>query len=100
LIGDIQRVLKPAGKFFFNPLSREHTSILSGTLDEDGMVKDITTGALVGVGRLCFDSEAVIREALNRLFLIEKLEHAVITDLAATRPTVHSQWRVVAARKV
>ncbi len=92
---EVRRVLKPGGKFLFNPYSAAHTSASSGTPVDDGLVIDIDRGSLVSCGQLCFyrraDVDAVAADGWNVL----QLEHMQATDLARTPAEVHAEWRVI-----
>jgi SAM-dependent methyltransferase len=95
-VGELARVLRPGGRFFFNPYSREHTSAKSGKPSDDGLVKDITQGTLVGAGQLCFYDESEVRQALGDRWELDCLDHVLSTDCAKASPDVHAEWRAIA----
>jgi len=49
-VAEMQRVLQPGGKLFFNPYSDRHSSFASGRLNPDGVTMDISNSTLVGIG--------------------------------------------------
>ena len=95
-VGEIRRVLKPGGRFFFNPYSDRHTSALSGRAGADGLRLDIDRGTLVGVGQLCFYGRAEVDAALREGWDVRSLQH--MEQREELDGTVHAEWRVVAEK--
>lgn len=97
-VSQIRRVLRPGGRFLFNPYSDKHTSAASGRRTDDGLVVDISAGTLTGVGQLCFYNQAHVQDALRVGWSIESLEHLIIEQQLERPFTVHAEWRVVAVK--
>ncbi len=98
-VAEVQRVLRPGGRFFCNGYSDRHTSARSGRKLDDGRVIDIAGGTLVGVGGLTFSSREDILALFAEGWEILKLEHVTHADMAAHGTGEHTEWRVVAQKK-
>jgi SAM-dependent methyltransferase len=95
-IGELARVLRPGGHFFFNPYSKAHTSAQSGRSGPDGLRHDMTKGTLVSVGQICFYDKNDVSRALGDSWIIHHLDHLVVSDEVTSSPEVHAEWRVIA----
>lgn len=96
---EIQRVLKPGGKFFFNPYSDRHTSFIGGDIVDNGITTNIEFGTLTGIGDIYFYSKREILKLFSDIWEIETLEHSEQRDELNVKSTTHSEWRVVAKKK-
>jgi SAM-dependent methyltransferase len=52
-VREIRRVLRPGGKFYFNPYSVMHSSHVAGRQGPDEVTQDISSGGLEGMGAIC-----------------------------------------------
>jgi SAM-dependent methyltransferase len=95
-VAEVRRVLKPGGSFVFNPYSTRYTSCAPGSRSADGLVADITTGDLVGVGQICFYDEADVRRVLGEGWKILAFEFGEITDHCSGE--VRAEWRVISRK--
>lgn len=92
---EIKRVLKPGGRFFFNPYSSKHTSALAGLDGGDGLRRNIDKGTLTGVGSLCFYSREQLDNAIGQDWGVKSLQHVESVDLTYEQQSIHAEWRVV-----
>ena len=94
-VAEIHRVLKPGGRFFFNPYSNRHTSAGSGEAIGDGLRVNIEHGTLTGVGQLCFYSRAEVDAIVGpgTGWLVRSLQH--LESVEINDGSVHAEWRVV-----
>lgn len=96
-VREIHRVLKPGGRFFFNPYSDQHTSASAGRAAGDGLRVDIDRGTLVGVGQLCFYGRAEVDAVLGEGWSVRSLQH--MAQVEERDGTVHAEWRIVAEKR-
>ncbi len=96
-IAEVQRVLKPGGRFLFIPYADSHSSAASGVFAlQERMVHGISEGTLVDVGQITFlslnDIKALFDPSLWRFIQIERAEN---TDLLAPHYGLHAEYRVI-----
>jgi ubiquinone/menaquinone biosynthesis C-methylase UbiE len=96
-IHEVHRVLREKGRFFFNPYSDRHSSYPSGEVGLDGLVSDISSGTMVGVGQLCFYGRQQVASALSNFKLLS-LQHIEYTEMLKPEWLVHAEWRAVAEK--
>lgn len=94
-IGEIRRVLRPGGRFLFNPYSTAHSSYRSDQVGPDGLITAVTEGNLIGVGQLCFYDRADVEAVLNSGWRLISREHVLIQDELAVAGSSHAEWRVI-----
>jgi SAM-dependent methyltransferase len=97
-VAEVRRVLRPGGRFLFNPYADDHTSAGSGVAGPDGVVLDIRAGTLVGAGQICFYGWKDVEEALGPGWSIKSADHVQWEDRLAAAPSRHAEWRVVAEK--
>ncbi|RME34965.1 MAG: methyltransferase domain-containing protein [Gammaproteobacteria bacterium] len=97
-VAEIQRVLRPGGRFLFNPYSRAHTSHLTGTPGPDELTVRITGGVLRQYRQICFYDEAMVRRQLGAGWKLLSLRHLELREHLDDEPDVHAEWRVVAEK--
>ncbi len=98
-IQDIQRILKPNGKFFYNGYADSHSSNLSGELDEDHLRHHISTGNLTGVGALYFASHNDIQHFFQHGWQLISVQRKEITNMLHTDQSIHAEWLVIAQKQ-
>tara|TARA_Y100000589_G_scaffold300319_1_gene310359 strand:+ start:1494 stop:2192 length:699 start_codon:yes stop_codon:yes gene_type:complete len=97
-VSEVRRVLKPGGKFLFNPYSDRHASCAAGEPGPDGVSINISGGTLTGVGQICFYNQDQVRAALAGGWQISSLQHTESMELQKGRPLPHCEWRIVAQK--
>lgn len=89
-IAEIHRVLKPGGRFFFNPYSREHVGYKVGRAGSDGLVVD----EMHGTGPTLYCDRSMIDELFAGAWSVLELQHAILRDELTSQVRV-ADWRVV-----
>lgn len=97
-VDEVRRVLRPGGRFFFNPYSDRHRSACSGQPGADGLRLGITEGSLVGAGQICFYGRGHVEALFARGWRLLSLEHLERTELLEGAPLAHCEWRVIAEK--
>ncbi len=97
-VNEIHRVLRPGGKFFFNPYSDRHSSAVAGNNGPDGLICSIMGGTLVDVGQICFYGRRQVLDALHG-WKILSLQHMEFMEMLEPRRLIHAEWRVVAKKE-
>ncbi len=92
-IAELERVLVPGGKLFFNPYSDRHSSARGGIPGPDGVTAAIDRGALTGVGQICFYSRSDVDSVFGPGWELLQVEH-----VEATGADTRADWRVVARK--
>jgi ubiquinone/menaquinone biosynthesis C-methylase UbiE len=100
VISEVYRVLKPHGKFLFNPYSHKHTSAFSGENGPDGLVYNISSGTLVNCGQLCFYDRENISDLLQNGWKFLSIQHFEFVEQIKRQHQIHAEWRVVAEKVV
>lgn len=95
-IAEIHRVLRPGGKFLFNPYSDRCTSFYRSP-DPDGTVRDIRVGSITGGSAARFYSLQDIRDLFGPAWTINSLRHVEETDMMTRE--VHAEWLVVVEKQ-
>jgi SAM-dependent methyltransferase len=100
-IEEIYRVLRPEGKFFYNPYSDLHTSFRASSPGQDNTRVDIHEGALVEVGQIHFMSLKDIPSFVpEKKWDVLSIHLVSIADFLLPKSDVIAYWRVVAQKKV
>lgn len=94
-VAEVRRVLRPGGRFLFNPYCENHFSASSGRPGKDGVVVDIAAGSLVGCGQLAFYSREQVLETLGEGWNILSFQYYEFVEEAVEPRMRHSEWRVV-----
>lgn len=90
---EIRRVLRPGGKFLFNPYSdRSSAAAVSSADDERG-----ASAPVAGRAAVRFYGRTDIEALLDGWKIVE-IVHAEETDQTTVPPVVRAQWRAVAER--
>ncbi len=97
-VGEVARILRPGGRFLFNPYADTSTSATSGRDGGDGVRVDITDGTLTGVGQICFLGEAQVRSVLEG-WTLHALELVTRADRVVEPPVLHAEWRAIAEKR-
>ena len=98
-VNEVHRVLKPGGKFLFNPYSDMNSSAASGRPGPDGLVIDISAGQLVGSGQLCFYGRRDIDKALTSGWNLLSIQHIQMVEEMRPERLVHAFWVIIAEKK-
>ena len=96
VISEISRTLKNKGKFLFNPYSKSHTSYHAGKLGDDGLIKNITSGTLIGSGQICLYDKDDIYKLFTDNWSFLSVQHLEIKELINKKQEVHAEWRIIA----
>jgi len=94
----IHRVLKPGGRFLFNPYSDRHGSFMSGNTDSDGTTRNITEGALVGAGQILFLGKKQILDLLSENWKLLSLQHIEYSQELSPKAERHCEWEIIAQK--
>lgn len=96
-IGEIHRILRPGGAFLFTPYSVEHPAAALGRPIGDGLVTDIASTGLAGLGATSFWNEDDVRGALGEGWRLNSLSLLKATDFADPSQS-RGEWYAVARR--
>lgn len=97
-VGEIQRVLRPGGRFLLNPFSSRSESAASGRPGPDGLTLEIREGGLAGVQQVLLFDRETIHAVLGGGWDLLSLQHVLFTDECEPRFPVHAEWRVIAQK--
>jgi SAM-dependent methyltransferase len=97
-IAEVHRVLRPGGRFLFNPYADSHSSARSGMPGPDGLTVNISAGTLTGVGHIRFASRTDLSELLAVGWKILSLDRIERCDMLRPEGTIHAEWLVVAEK--
>ena len=92
---EVKRILKPKGRFFFNPYSERHSSYCSGI--GDSLKHQINVGTLIETGQIFFYSRNHVMELLAG-FNILSLQHMECIEMLEPSYDLHAEWRVIAEK--
>lgn len=92
-IGEIWRVLRPAGRLLFNPLS-DRCSSFDGLPDADGCFRKVHTGSIVPGAQVTFFSVADVRKLFQNGWAIRRMSHHEDADFNSAARTIHAEWFV------
>jgi SAM-dependent methyltransferase len=101
-IAEIHRVLKPGGKFHFNPFGDRCSSAqrhAHNADDEGGTLTDITDGLLNGAGLASVYSRIDVEALLSQDWNLLSLKRIEYTDMNEPSFMVHEEWIVIAEKK-
>jgi SAM-dependent methyltransferase len=98
-VAEVERVLKPGGRFFFNPYSDAHSSFAAAETREDGFAENIRGGSLTGVGHIRFYGRRDITELLADGWQIEAMQRVTLSEELGPERLCHEEWRVIARKE-
>ncbi len=96
-VAEVQRVLLPGGRFFFNPYSDLSTTYAHSRPGDDGMRLDITAG-LTGYGPICLWGRRDLDEALAEGWRLLSVQHMERVEWLGSERNTHAEWQVVAEK--
>lgn len=91
-VAEVQRVLVPNGKFFFNPYSDHDSSYVSGKPGPDGRTVDIQEGTKVGVGAIYFYSKRDVFRLFSKGWKLISLRHLALVEELEPFYSCHAEW--------
>lgn len=97
-IAEMRRVLLPGGKFFFNPYSDHHSSLVSGKPGPDGLTVDISGGTLTGIVPVRFFGKREILGMFGAGWKVVSLRHMELTEELETLYNNHAEWILIAEK--
>lgn len=97
-VAEIQRCLCKGGRFLHNAYADSHSSMRSGELGQDGLVKNIRAGTLVGNGQLHFTSLSEIYDLFADGWNLLQVQRREWVNMLGVNGDIHSEWVVVAEK--
>jgi len=97
-IAEVRRVLLPGGKFFFNPYSDRHSSMVSGKPGADGRTEDICGGTLTGIGGVRFYGKREILGMFRAGWKVVGLRHVEFMEELQPPYDCHAEWILIAEK--
>ena len=97
-VDEVHRCLRKGGRFLHNVYGDTHSSMRSGSEEDDGMIGNILSGTLVGAGKIHFSSCLEIKERFRVGWKIIQFEHRENIDLLSNSGDIHSEFVVVAEK--
>jgi SAM-dependent methyltransferase len=97
-LGEIWRVLKPEGRFLFNPYSDTHTGYRTGQAGPDNVIERIPDGDLAGVGQIHFVSRSEVDMLFRHGWRLLSVKRMELTEMLGRESPLHGEWRVIAAK--
>lgn len=98
-VAEVHRILRPGGKFFFNPYSDRHSSFASGRPGPDGVTVDISGGTLVGIGPIFFYGKRDLHALFASGWKLVSLRHVEYLDELEALYNCHAEWIVIAEKE-
>jgi SAM-dependent methyltransferase len=95
---EIQRVLRPGGRFLLNPYSTRADSLASGRPGPDGLTLNIRSGALAGMEQILPYDRETIDAVLGDGWRLLSVQHVTFAEECDQHFPVHAEWRVVAEK--
>jgi SAM-dependent methyltransferase len=97
-VAEVRRVLRPDGLFQCGPYSDRDSSFYRSP-DEDGTVRDITVGTIVGGSQARFYSLQNIRDLFRNGWTLQSMKHIEEMEMLRPERESHCEWLVI-ARKI
>ncbi len=97
-IAEVCRVLRPGGRFLFNPRSSRDSCHAAGRSGPDGVTVDIAQGTLSQYAQILFLDRADIASLLPPPWRLLSAEHVETTDEFAPDHPIKAEWRIVAEK--
>ena len=91
---EVNRVLKPQGKFFFNAYSDDHTSCTTAMKTKSGISTSINQGSLTGNGDLSFYNENELKDCFSKNWIIKEMKLKHYYDKLNKDKNLHSEWEL------
>lgn len=99
-VAEVQRVLAPDGKFFFNPYSDRHSSYASGKPGPGGVTVDISGGTLVNIGSIFFYGKRDLHALFTQGWKLVSIRHMEYMEELEPLYNCHAEWIVIAEKTV
>ena len=97
-VAEVHRCLRRGGLFLHNAYTDNHSSMRAGDIGQDGLVSNIISGSLVGVGQLHFTSRSEINERFSFGWKLLQVQRREFIDMLSVAGEVHSEWLVIAEK--
>lgn len=97
-VAEVHRCLRKGGRFLHNVYGDTHSSMRSGSVEDDGMIGSILSGTLVGAGKIHFSSRLEIDERFKVGWKVVQFERKDSIDLLSASGDIHSEFVVVAEK--
>jgi SAM-dependent methyltransferase len=97
-VAEVQRVLLPGGKFFFNPYSDRHSSFASGKPGPGGVTVDISGGTLTNIGPIFFYGKRDLHALFEPGWKIVSMRHIEYMEELEPHFNCHAEWIVIAEK--
>ena len=96
-VSEVNRVLRPGGVFFCTPFS-DHDSSCYREEDDDGLVRDIEVGTILGGSQTGFYSAAEIRKMFISNWCLESMLYVEKQEMLNPERTVTAEWNIAAVK--
>lgn len=97
-VNEIHRVLRPGGRFLFNPYSDRHSSALAHKPGPDGLRPLHPEGSSIRGVLVAYYNRQDVENILTRGWKILGMEHWERVEYANPALPVHAEWRVIAEK--
>lgn len=97
-VAEVQRVLAPGGKFFFNPYSDRHSSYASGKPGHGGVTVGISSGTLTDIGPIFFYGKRDLHALFSVGWKLVSVRHMEYMEELEPLFNCHAEWIVIAEK--